>query len=351
MRRISVARSTPPPARAQARWTDADDERLRDQYGLVADATLARRLGRTVGALAQRAYTLGLRHTTNFYTCTTAGAALGVDAKTVRAWIAREDLTADRAPWKVGSRGRPWRIRPADLEAFVRTHPERLDFKRLPQNYLRTLLRRVVPATHVSKTCRPWTPEEDAYLINYRQRKTHAALAAFLNRSKEAVHYRLGRLRAEGRLVPYKGPWRTRTGNGTATAPRPWTAQEDAYIQANWGRKLNPDEQKAWGQRLTSADIAAALGRTRQAVESRASRLGCKNPGWATGPWTAAEDAYLRAHWVSRPGARGGWTRIPVRAIAAALNRSTATVRRRARALGLVVARQAGPGAEEAWAA
>ncbi len=344
--------SARPPSRANQQWSDEDDTLLRDHWGLLAPATLARRLGRTGGAVHQRAQALGLRFDTNFYTCTTAAAALGVAYGTLRLWIVKGWLKADRAPYKVGSQGQPWRIHPEALEAFVRTHPERLDFNRLPTNYFRTLLQRVVPLTHVSQTGRAWTPDEDAYLINYHRRRTYPELATYLRRSPGAVHARLKWLRKAGRLVPYKGPWRTtRQQNGTATAARPWTEAEDSYIRANWGRKLSATEHKAWGTRVTSADIATQLGRTQQAVEARASRLGCKNPGWATGPWTAEEDAYLRAHWVSRPGPHGGWTRIPVTAIAHALNRSTATVRKRVRALGLTVVRRAKPPEETPCAA
>lgn len=58
-----------------------------------------------------------------------------------------------------------------------------------------------------------------------------------------------------------------------------------------------------------------------------------------------------RREWVSRPGPHGGWTRIPVKAIAHVLNRSTATVRKHARALGLTVVRRARPPEETPRAA
>lgn len=262
-----------PALHGRKRWTADDEALLSEKYGILSDAALARKLGRTVDAIHVRATRLGLNHTTNFYTALQASAELGVSQQTLVTWIAAGELRAKKAPFKVGTRGRPWRILPADLEAFVKAHPERLDLRRMPNNYLRTLLRRQVPATHVSTTWRPWTVDEDAYLLNQRGHKTQAAMAAYLNRSKDAVHYRLGLLRKEGHLVPYSLPWRTRQQTGTAGAPQPWTAAEDAYIRAHYGQP-RPAGTPGRGACYTAKEVGAALGRTVSAIRERAHRLG-----------------------------------------------------------------------------
>lgn len=265
-----------PAPRGHQRWTADEEALLSDKYGIVADAVLARKLARTVDAIHVRAARLGVPRSGNFYTAVRAGAALGVDSKTVVAWIRAGLLNARKAPYKIGGRGRPWRILPQDLEAFVKTHPERLDLRRMPVGYLRTLLRRQVPATHVSATWRPWTPDEDAYLINYRTRRTQAEMATYLNRSKEAVHYRLGLLRQAGHVLPYGKAWRTRQHTGTAGAPQPWTAAEDAYIRAHYGQPRLTDTPGR-GTCYTAQEVGAALGRPESAIRERARRLGVRS--------------------------------------------------------------------------
>lgn len=72
----------------------------------------------------------------------------------------------------------------------------------------------------------------------------------------------------------------------TASAT-PWTAEEDAILRAAvTSRRLRGSIP--WDK------VARATGRTRGAVHARARRLGLALPGR---PWTAEEDAYLLREW------------------------------------------------------
>lgn len=53
----------------------------------------------------------------DYMTVDEVAAQLRVTPKTVRRWCASGQLKASRA-------GRPWRIKPADLDAFMQTQPE-----------------------------------------------------------------------------------------------------------------------------------------------------------------------------------------------------------------------------------
>lgn len=98
---------------------------------------------------------------------------------------------------------------------------------------------------------------------------------------------------------------------------RPWSLGEDALLR----------QSAAGGADLGM--VAAALGRTREAVYQRAFRIGARSRppseaprSWR--PWTAAEDAVLAG--------RGAET---YSELAAALGRSPAAVEARARSLGI----------------
>jgi len=89
----------------------------------------------------------------------------------------------------------------------------------------------------------------------------------------------------------------------------PWTAEEDAALRAAWAAGGWP------------AARGAGLRRTDKAVKCRAFVLGLRHPARI---WTATEDAHVRAHY--------GRTRAAD--IAAALGRGVQAVHKRARALG-----------------
>ena len=92
-----------------------------------------------------------------------------------------------------------------------------------------------------------------------------------------------------------------------------WTEQEDAYLRAHYPTAAS---------RREIAAIGLALGKSPQAVGSRAQRLGVFR---GSRRWTLSQEDYLRSHYHHYDPAR----------IAAHLGRTTYAVRRRAWLLGL----------------
>lgn len=107
---------------AKRPWSAADDDTLRESWGLVAPATIAGQLGRSVISVKVRKKRLGLTFGANVWTSRLIARLFGVDSHLVIAWIAGGLLAARRAPVSYGAH-RLWHITYDALEAFIRDHP------------------------------------------------------------------------------------------------------------------------------------------------------------------------------------------------------------------------------------
>lgn len=129
-------------------WSEADDELLATWWGLLPDATVARKLGRTPGACKIRATRqLGLARKDQFYTVRAVARLFGVDDHRVRAWIDEGLLQAVRSTVRSGDGNLAWRIEHEWIEAFLREWPWRYDRRRIEAGtYWRNLADRVAAA-------------------------------------------------------------------------------------------------------------------------------------------------------------------------------------------------------------
>lgn len=127
-------------------WTAEEMDYLAESWGLLPDATVARRLGRTVAACKVRATRfLHLSRSQQFLTAQAVARLFGVDVHVViRRWIRDGLLRARRSAVNCGGNGRMWRIDDADLERFVRRYPWHYDRTRIEWGtYWRNLANRV----------------------------------------------------------------------------------------------------------------------------------------------------------------------------------------------------------------
>lgn len=137
-------------------------------------------------------------------------------------------------------RSRPWT--PLE-ERYLQEHYEDMSIYDIAR-----ALRRSLNAIRIRRTIlgltnrqRPWSEGDKAY-FRENQNLPDAELAAQLQRSVDEV-----------------AAMRTRTKTGRKHLR--WTPEEEAYLQENWGRTPAPT-------------LAKRLGRTTQAVQIRAGRLG-----------------------------------------------------------------------------
>lgn len=124
------------------------------------------------------------------------------------------------------------------------------------------------------------------------------------------------------------GAPRVDVGAGAPPAPRrkaPWTAEDDAFLRANYA---------ALGARA----VAAALGRRDANVWDRASKLGVRS-GRVPNRWSTAEDEFVRAN----------YRKLGYRGCAAKLGRPPNSVRLRAWKLRAEKARSAWTSAQDEY--
>lgn len=190
---------------------------LENNYGVMADSTLAKRLGRTVVAIRLKANRLKLHRTGNFLTASDVARIMGLWPSTAVYWIRKGKIQAKKSKVVGVGQHACWHIEWDDFERFLKEHAGHYDITRIDPNeytYFRRLAEKYVPKKHVPKVCRRWQPVEDAFLLHNHASMTYEALTQHLRRTREAIHYRLEILRSRGHVIPYKFPWTQRKVNG-----------------------------------------------------------------------------------------------------------------------------------------
>ena len=112
-------------------WTSAEVEYLCTWFGLRADATIAKRLGRTVLGIRLKAKRLGLKKKDAGYTASEVGRQLGVDTTTVTKFWIRHGLLRSTRSYPVGL-NRVHLLQHSELERFIREHGEQIDHTKVP---------------------------------------------------------------------------------------------------------------------------------------------------------------------------------------------------------------------------
>lgn len=274
---------------AYSRWTQEQTDLLLENYGILKDEILAKKLDRSASAIRARANHLHLIRSQNFLTASDVARIFGIDEGTLSViWIPKGLLKAKKSTVG-GGRNRRWRIEERDLEAFIKNHQDRYDPAKVNPElypYWANLVKKYVPKNYTIKHGRTYSSWEDAFILNNRQKMTEKEIAQKLHRTKGSIHARAVLLRKQGRLLPYKKTWQLRFSNNTLLASR-WKPDEDLFLRENWGRPLTPEELEQmsvnslrWGTHFTAKDASKHLGRTFQSCWARASRLGLLNENW-----------------------------------------------------------------------
>lgn len=127
-------------------WRPDEIDYLESWFGRKSDEAIARHLGRTAVGVRLKAKRIGLhKRTAGGLTAREVAKVFGVDATTVaKAWIRRGLLPAHATREARVRRGRPvfWIVRPGDVEAFIRDHPEHVDVDKMPESPYRDLAAR-----------------------------------------------------------------------------------------------------------------------------------------------------------------------------------------------------------------
>jgi len=121
------------------RWTARDLEYLSDNYGILPDGVIGRRLGRSLRSLRDTARRRlhHLRHTDNFYSARELARLLGVCDKTVVAWRSL-GLKGRRSPF--GKRRRRWTFSEEQITGFLAAHSDLVNPAAMEPHYFRTIV-------------------------------------------------------------------------------------------------------------------------------------------------------------------------------------------------------------------
>lgn len=260
--------------RADHVWTPEQDARLRKLYGTMPYRELAGRLGRTPDAISRRAIRLGLAE------------KKGSPATPSRAWTPEEDEVLRKGYRRLFARDLAGQLGRSAGSVIGRARFLGITRER----------RRDLPN-------RPWTEKEDRAMRKGYGKRPVEELAESLGRTPGAVQSR-------ARTLGLRQPPKPRAGEH-----RHWTPEEEKLLRKEYGR-------------IPAKELAARLGRTVKSVHLRAIKSGLSESKPRTNPmkrWTKGEDEELRK----------GFGRLPLKELAARLDRTIDSINGRARMLGL----------------
>jgi excisionase family DNA binding protein len=102
------------------KWTEEQEEKLRNLIGVYSPGIVAVKLGRSLRSIYQKCHRLGLSNymRDGWYTINDANQILGVSVPTVRRWIIDGKLKAVQCKSNL-----MWRIEKRDLKRFIQTYP------------------------------------------------------------------------------------------------------------------------------------------------------------------------------------------------------------------------------------
>lgn len=87
-------------------------------------------------------------------------------------------------------RNQRWRIEEKDIENFIKNHQNRYDPARINPElypYWANLVKKYVPKNYTITNGRVFSPQEDAFILNYRAKLTHKEIAERLHRTSASV--------------------------------------------------------------------------------------------------------------------------------------------------------------------
>ena len=313
------------PLDSDSEWSEADDDILRSFWTRIAPGEIAARLGRSNYAVRIRAGELGIKQPR-------------------RRWSAKDDerlrslyrrLPTDELARRLRRSTNAIHVRASYLGIITGT-PEKLLWSDDEDARLRELYG-TRPANEIARELgrstysvraraeqfrlgrERWQPWEDELLVELYGSASVTKIAQRLNRTTEAVEARIGQKNMRGgstrswpfwdssqdhKLVELFGTMPIDELADAVGLPRhrirfhlrrlglilkgirPWTEDELTYL-----REAYP--------RISSIDVAAHLGRSRDAVKAKALRLGIPTCGERR-PWTKREIEYMRTHFPKR---------------------------------------------------
>lgn len=170
-------------------WTDQEVAFLSQWTGRRDSHWIARRLKRSLTSTVLKQKRLHLaRRVRDGYTLGDLCACFGVDHHTIRPWVDRGWLPVQRrATARTDAQGDPWSVQEADIVAFIKTHPEAVDLRKVDQAWFFDVVVQASPLRAVTAEAatvgRSWIADV---------RRVVARLDAYESFSMGDVHSRVG---------------------------------------------------------------------------------------------------------------------------------------------------------------
>jgi hypothetical protein len=123
-------------------WTEKEENYLRENLGLVADARLCKHLKRTRVSIKLKAKRLHINKTLNLNTARSVAQICGIaDSKTVMMWVRKGLIKAKRSPTWIGN-NHMWNIDDGSLARMLKVQPWLAYLPEMPDSYYKRLVER-----------------------------------------------------------------------------------------------------------------------------------------------------------------------------------------------------------------
>ena len=233
-------------------WSNKETEYLLKKYGSMTVSAIAKKLNRTNLSVIRKANRLNLGpvyEAQETITATELSRALGRSSSVVLRWICKNGL---KSTLVVAKEKRKYQmIAVEDFWKFAKEHPEFMKWDLYERNTLlpepKWLDEEIQNyfKTKNKKKDKKWTKAEECYLLAYYQQgKQIKEISQLMERSEDAIWFRLKKLNVKKRVIQLK-----------------WGSAEDEIL-------INMRKQ---GKMFK--EIAEELGRSTESVQRRHSRI------------------------------------------------------------------------------
>lgn len=182
-------------------WTIEDKEYLQDKWGTVSAKSIAKRLGRSVDSVKQKAYKIGLgdaRFNYDGISINQLAKAMNRCPHVLYRWIELHALPAKQKVFM--SEARVWVIRYSDFWKWAEQHKTFINLAKMEANtlgpepdWVREKRKADELASQKSKRSIAWKPEEEQRLLQLASlpNATYPEIACLLDRTESSIRRRL----------------------------------------------------------------------------------------------------------------------------------------------------------------
>lgn len=193
-------------------WTIEEEMFLEEKFGILSYEKIAEKLGRPVGGISKKAIKLGLGNPldcSGFLTANKLAEILGMDAKCIARWVKEYGLVGSKR--NISHKRRNWQISINNFFIWAEKNQDKFNAFRIEENILgkepEWLKVKRKNDYNLRNEGKPYTEEEDKFILSNYKYITYPEIALILGRSTNGITQRIKKIKNKGKDKVILLPW------------------------------------------------------------------------------------------------------------------------------------------------